>query len=132
MADLRVTCALIEEDSRILLAQRASDKAQGGKWEFPGGKIDGGESPEACLRREIREELGCEIAVGDALTPVEHVYAWGRITLIPFRCRIQKGRPQALEHAAITWTVAARLPEFDLAEADRPVVQEYLALLEAG
>ena len=126
---LRVTCALIEEPSRVLLAQRAAGMALAGKWEFPGGKIDGAESPADCLQREIREELGCEIEVGAALTPVDHTYAGGRtLLLLPFRCRVVAGQPQALEHAAIAWVRPEELAGYDLAEADQPVVREYLAL----
>lgn len=127
MPTLRVTCALIEEDSRVLLAQRAPGKSQAGKWEFPGGKIHDGESPEACLVREIREELGCEIEVGEPLTPVEHAYPNGIISLIPFRCRIRSGHPHALEHSALAWTGAEHLTSYDLAEADKPIAREYLA-----
>lgn len=126
---LRVTCALIEEQSRVLLAQRAAGMALAGKWEFPGGKIDGAESPAECLRREIREELGCEIAVGAALTPVEHAYPDGRtLLLLPFLCRMVAGEPQALEHAALAWARPEELAGYDLAEADRPVLREYLTL----
>lgn len=129
---LRVTCALIEEQSRVLLAQRAAGMALAGKWEFPGGKIDGEESPEDCLKREIREELGCEIAVGAALTPVEHSYPEGRrLLLLPFRCRIVAGQPQALEHASLAWALPEGLAGYDLADADQPVVREYLARISA-
>lgn len=132
MEGVRVTCALIEEEFRVLLAQRAPGKSQAGKWEFPGGKIDGAESAESCLKREIREELGCEIEVGEPLTPVSHAYPGGKITLIPFRCRVVAGSPQALEHAALAWTGAEQLGSYDLAEADRPIAGEYLAKWAAG
>lgn len=129
MSAVKVTCALIEEQGKVLVAQRAVGKALAGKWEFPGGKIDSGESPERCLEREIREELGCEIQIGAPLTPVLHEYPGGRIELIPFRCSVSSGAPAALEHAAIAWEEPDALHDRDLAEADVPVLEEYLEFL---
>ena len=128
MSPLRVTCALIERDQKVLVAQRPEGKALAGKWEFPGGKIDDGESPETCLLREILEELGCEIEITSALSPVTHPYSKGTIELIPFRCRIKSGTPQALEHTAIQWMDPAHLSQLDLAEADQPILREYLKI----
>ena len=129
MSPIRVTCALIEWERKVLVAQRPPGKALAGKWEFPGGKIDKGESPNACLKREICEELGCEVDIKSPLTPVTCDYAKGSIELIPFRCVIKAGQPRALEHSAIEWVDPLKLRELDLAEADQPIVEEYLEQL---
>ena len=127
---VRVTCALIEQDGKVLVAQRPEGKALAGKWEFPGGKIDPGESAEACLEREIREELGCSIRLRQPLSPVIHAYPNGSIELVPFICVIATGEPQALEHAAIDWMEPAAIQGMDLAAADEPILVEYLQLLD--
>jgi 8-oxo-dGTP diphosphatase len=131
MSPLRVTCALIERDQKVLVAQRPEGKALAGKWEFPGGKLDETETPESCLAREILEELGCEIEITSALSPVLHSYPNGMIQLIPFRCEIKCGAPQALEHQAIQWMDPVLLSHLDLAEADRPILREYLEIRSA-
>lgn len=95
-----------------------------GKWEFPGGKVNHEESNESCLQREIEEELGCQIMVGPALSPVIHDYRGGSIQLIPFRCSLLSGEPQALEHSEIRWLDPDHLPEMHLAEADKPIAEE--------
>lgn len=130
MSAIPVTCALIERAGRVLLARRPEGKALGGKWEFPGGKVDPGESSERCLQREIEEELGCRVEVGQALSPVVHSYPGGCIELIPFRCTVLSGEPEALEHAEITWLEPRDLLEMDLADADEPILREYLHILD--
>lgn len=130
MSSILVTCALIERDGKLLLARRPEGKAMAGKWEFPGGKVNPEESNESCLRREIEEELGCQILVGTALSSVIHAYPGGEIQLIPFRCSLLTGEPQALEHSEIRWLEPERLPEMDLAEADKPIAEEYRQILD--
>ncbi len=130
MSAIPVTCALIERAGRVLLARRPEGKALAGKWEFPGGKVDPEESSESCLQREIEEELGCRVKVGQALSPVVHSYPGGSIELIPYRCTIVSGEPEALEHSEITWLEPRALLEMDLAEADEPILREYLNLLD--
>lgn len=129
MPAIHVTCALIERAGRVLVAQRAPDKALAGKWEFPGGKIDPDETPEDCLRREILEELGCAVTVQTPLTPVTHPYPAGTIHLLPFRCTVNSGEPTALEHSAIDWIEPGELLQIDLAEADRPIAREYINII---
>lgn len=130
MSPVHVTCALIERGGKLLLARRPEGKSMAGKWEFPGGKVNPRESNESCLRREIEEELGCSIAVVTALTPVIHPYPGGSIRLIPFRCILLSGEPQALEHAEICWLDPKQIFEMDLAEADKPIAHEYLQILD--
>lgn len=123
---LRVACALIERDGLVLAAQRGAAMSHGLKWEFPGGKIRRGESPEACLRREIREELGIAVTVGEALPPSRHRYPDFVVTLHPFRCAVASGEIILREHAAVAWLAAADLGGLDWAAADLPVLAAYL------
>lgn len=104
-------------EGRVLIAQRATGHLAG-LWEFPGGKVDAGESAEEALEREIREELGCGVMVGEAMSPVEHDYPELSIRLRPFWCAVGEGEPVALEHAAIRWVERGRLMEEELAPAD--------------
>ena len=121
---LAVVAAVIERDGRVLVAQRPPHKHLALKWEFPGGKVEPGEAPAAALVREIKEELGCDIAVGRALPRSTHAYATMTIELIPFFCRLAPGsaEPHPHEHAAVLWATPAELRALDLAAADWPVV----------
>ncbi|MEZ5552364.1 MAG: (deoxy)nucleoside triphosphate pyrophosphohydrolase [Pseudomonadales bacterium] len=123
---INVVCAIIERDGKILVAKRPSDKSMGGKWELPGGKIEPGEDPQAAIAREIREELGCGLAVLAELAPHEHQYADFAIRLIPLLCRTTDGDPKPLEHEEILWAGREELMRLDWAEADIPVVMAYL------
>lgn len=96
------------------------------KWEFPGGKIREGESPEECLRRELREELGVRVDVGGGLEPTVFDYPAFRITLYPFVCRIESGEATAREHAELRWVSPADLRALEWAAADVAVVESYL------
>lgn len=100
------------------------------KWEFPGGKIDEGEMPEECLKRELREELGIEVAVGKPLLPVTHHYPTFSVTLYPFICTIVSGEITLLEHAACVWLPPEMLHTLDWAEADMPVIKIYRKTLK--
>ena len=120
---MEVVCALIlDGQGRVLAAQRPTKGALAGKWEFPGGKIEAGESARTALEREIREELGCEIEIGVALPVVHHPYPSGILELRPFLARVARGTPAAREHAAIMWVTREEAASLDWAEADRPVL----------
>lgn len=124
---IKVTCALIvDEQGQIFLAQRSEKQSQPHKWEFPGGKIESNESVEACLEREIAEELGMTIQIKDSLPPSTHHYSNLSIELIPFICKILSGSPKLLEHQAYTWVAPMYLLDYDLAAADIPVAKYYL------
>lgn len=129
---LHVTCAIIVNNNKVLICQRSATMKLPLKWEFPGGKIEPGESKEDCLRREIREELGINIAVGEPLTPVEHHYSTFSICLYPFVCVLESMDLQVTEHAQVIWEEAATLLSYDWAEADIPIVNEYLSKLIDG
>ncbi|GAA5482138.1 (deoxy)nucleoside triphosphate pyrophosphohydrolase [Haloferula sargassicola] len=122
-----VVAGLIEDDhGRLLACRRPPGKHLAGKWEFPGGKIEPGESPAAALVRELREELGITVEPHTPLTPVVHDYGRGAIRLIPISCRIVEGLPHPHEHDRIEWCDRGQLAGLDLAEADRPILAEWL------
>lgn len=122
-----VVCAIIEdEQGRVLVARRPAHKHLGLKWEFAGGKVEPGEAPEAAVVREIREELGCEIAVRRALPRFTHDYGAVTIEMIPFLCALVPGSPapHPHEHSAVRWVTPAELPSVDLAPADVPILAQ--------
>jgi A/G-specific adenine glycosylase len=118
-----VTAAVIRKKERILIAQRPTGGMLGGLWEFPGGKVEPGESLEECLRREIREELGVEIQVGQSVARVKHAYTHFRITLHAFECRLRKGRPRAIGASDWRWVKWDELDDFAFAVTDRKIIQ---------
>ncbi len=126
---VRVACALIEREGRLLVAQRPPGKSLALKWEFPGGKLEPGESGADALAREIREELGVSIVIGRALPEVTHDYGSFAITLLPFVCALEAGEIVPREHVAARWCAPAEIARLDLAAADVPVLRLYL---EAG
>ncbi len=130
IAPIRVVCALIEREGRVLLARRPEHKHLGGKWEFPGGKIEAGETPVVALVRECAEELACVVEVGAELPSVTHAYPDRTIILMPFVCRLAPGstEPEAAEHSALTWAEPERMGAYDLPAADAPIMAAYLAL----
>jgi 8-oxo-dGTP diphosphatase len=119
-----VACALIDPDGRVLLAQRPADKAMGGLWEFPGGKMEPGETPEDALIRELREELG--IAVKEAclapFTFASHAYTDFHLLMPLYVCRRWEGTPQALEHAALKWVRPKDMADYPMPQADLPLI----------
>jgi 8-oxo-dGTP diphosphatase len=129
---IRVSCAIIERDGLVLAAQRSGSMSLPLKWEFPGGKIKEGESPEDCLSRELIEEMEIQPAVGHPLPPSTHYYDEFTVTLFPFVCSIHSGTITLHEHAAVTWLAPLDLASLDWAEADRPVLESYHEYLSAS
>ncbi|MFP4680366.1 MAG: (deoxy)nucleoside triphosphate pyrophosphohydrolase [Chitinispirillaceae bacterium] len=127
-APIKVSCAILERNGKILAARRGPGQSQAGLWEFPGGKLDEGESAQDALTRELQEELGITASITQSLTSVLYEYPAYRIELIPFICRILHGEPFPHEHSEIAWLHPADAGALDWAPADIPVVQEYLSL----
>ena len=119
-----VSAALIDERGQVLLQQRPKGKAMAGLWEFPGGKIVSGESPEAALCRELEEELGIGVAESDleAFGFASHRYETFHILLLLWVCRRWQGVPTPRENQAIAWTVPAAMPDYPMPAADAPLV----------
>jgi 8-oxo-dGTP diphosphatase len=128
---IHVTCAIIERDGLVLASQRSATMSMPFKWEFPGGKIDPGESPEACLRREINEELSLQVSVKENLPVSTYHYPAFTISLYPFICAIDAGEIVLHEHAAIAWLTPEKLHSLEWAEADVPVLASYIAQIKA-
>ena len=120
---ISVVCAIIEDDAgRYLLAKRPEGKCLGGFWEFPGGKLEQGETIEAALIRELQEELLIQTEVFEILEKVEHHDEKFSIRLIPCRARILSGIPTALEHSEIGWFSVHEIDRSSLAPADVPIL----------
>jgi 8-oxo-dGTP diphosphatase len=123
---IEVVCGVIlDEDGKVLACRRSLDRHLGGLWEFPGGKVEAGEAPESALARELLEELGIVVDVGERLDAVVE-WSDGAVTirLTGFRCVIRSGEAQALEHDEIRWCGLGELSGLDWAEADVPLVEE--------
>ena len=125
---IHVACAIIERDGLVLAAQRSAAMSLPLKWEFPGGKIEPGESLVECLVRELHEEMGVTIGVGKPLAVTTHSYSTFTVSLHPFVCSIEAGTIVLHEHAKIAWVAPDQLPLLDWAEADGPIIADYLQL----
>jgi len=128
MKTIHVTAAVILDQGKILCVQRGENKYDyiSKKWEFPGGKVEEGESIESCVVREIKEELKLEINVLDAFVQVDHQYPDFRIIMDAFLCEITEGNLVLTEHVDFKWLKAADLNQLDWAAADIPIVQKLM------
>lgn len=121
---LVAACALIDTDGRILLAQRPEGKSLAGLWEFPGGKVEAGETPEETLVRELEEELGIQtkIACLAPLTFASHTYETFHLLMPLYICRRYEGIPQGREGQAIKWVRPLALRDYPMPPADEPLI----------
>ncbi|HYQ58244.1 MAG TPA: (deoxy)nucleoside triphosphate pyrophosphohydrolase [Draconibacterium sp.] len=119
---IHVTCAILLDGGKVLLAQNRASSDHPFQWEFPGGKIKPGESAESCIVREIMEELNLKIKIEGALRPVEHEYSIKTVRLIPFICTIISGTMELNNHQDTKWVSLNKLMNYDLAEADRRLI----------
>lgn len=127
MKSISVSCAIIIHLNKVMVAKRSASMSQPGMWEFPGGKLEEGESPEESLIREIKEELGMEISVDRQLAISRYVYSEEKIVeLIPFLCTWKSGNIQVLEHEEVDWLEIEELRDLNWAPADIPVYNELL------
>ncbi|MCG8579710.1 MAG: (deoxy)nucleoside triphosphate pyrophosphohydrolase, partial [Bacteroidales bacterium] len=120
----QVTCAIIINEGRRLAALRSRQMSESWKWEFPGGKIDEGETAEQCIQREIKEELAGSIDITERLASVIHFYPDKTIELIPFICTIREGKVCAVEHEKVSWFLPDELQALNWAGADKRIIQE--------
>lgn len=118
-----VAIGIVRRRGRTLIDQRPYDGLLGGLWEFPGGKLEPGETPEQALARELREELGLRVEIEAALAPVEHAYSHFRVTLHPRLCRFLAMEGRAAEGRPIRWVTAAELREVAMPRANRKVLE---------
>lgn len=124
-------CALLDRDDRVLLAQRPQGKSMAGLWEFPGGKVEHGETPEACLIRELSEELGVT-TWESCLAPLSfasHTYDAFHLLMPLFVCRKWEGYPKANEGQVLKWVRANNLRDYEMPPADLPLIQPLMELL---
>ncbi|MFO7854572.1 MAG: (deoxy)nucleoside triphosphate pyrophosphohydrolase [Paracoccaceae bacterium] len=121
---LVAACALVDPDGRVLVAQRPEGKAMAGLWEFPGGKVEPGESPETCLMRELEEELGLRTWASclAPLTFASHAYEAFHLLMPLFICRRWEGAPAGREGQALRWVRPAALRELEMPPADLPLI----------
>ena len=122
-----VVAALIWDQDKFMICQRPAHKARGLLWEFVGGKVEPGESMEAALVRECREELDISVNVGEIYLQVLHEYPDISIRLTLFHCTIGSGIPKLLEHAALTWITPEQIPDFDFCPADEEILRRIRA-----
>ena len=113
-----VAAGLVFREGKLLIAERHADTHLGGLWEFPGGKREPEETFQECLIRELREELGIEVAVGELVESLTHAYPERTVHLRFFRCRWEKHEPQLLGCAAFRWVTTAELKDYKFPAAD--------------
>ncbi|HEX2560611.1 8-oxo-dGTP diphosphatase MutT [Phenylobacterium sp.] len=121
---LVAACALVDADGRVLLCQRPEGKQLAGLWEFPGGKVEAGETPEACLIRELNEELGITVAHA-CLAPfvfASHEYESFHLLMPLYLCRRWEGQVTRHEHAGLAWVKPTKMGDYPMPAADAPLV----------
>ncbi|MBI1261619.1 MAG: 8-oxo-dGTP diphosphatase MutT [Rhizobiales bacterium] len=121
---LVAACALVDADGRVLLAQRPEGKTLAGLWEFPGGKVEPGETPEDCLIRELKEEISIDVAKAclAPLTFASHAYESFHLLMPLYVCRRWQGMATAMEGQTLAWVKPSRMPDYPMPPADEPLV----------
>lgn len=119
----RVTAAVIERHGQYLIARRAPGQSHAGRWEFPGGKIEPGESAEECLERELAEEFGVQVRAGKFLIASTHTYPGGAIELLAYETTVISGEFDLRVHDRIAWVHPSEILRYDLLPADVPIAQ---------
>jgi len=121
---IKVTCAIIIHNKKILITQRGGGSDHPFKWEFPGGKVNPGESVQDCIFREIQEELEIEVEILEKMVAVEFDYGFKKIRLIPFVCSTTKSELKLNEHHDFKWIEFQKLENIDFSEADKKLIQQ--------
>jgi len=124
---IKVTAAIFVNDGMLLIAKRKSTARLPNLWEFPGGKIEPNETPEACLKREFKEEFDVDVTVGEYLGSNVHKYDFGTIELMAFKAFWKQGDFKLLDHAEIRWVFTHELDQFEFAPADTAFVAQLIA-----
>ena len=119
---IAVVAALAAKEGRLLIAQRPMGRHMGGKWEFPGGKLEKGETPEAALRRELNEELGVDADIGPIRAAIPYSYPEKDVLLLFYSARLM-GEPKPIDEAALAWVTPDELAGYDLAPVDALMVK---------
>ena len=124
MADkpIEVAAGLVFRDGKLLITKRPEGSHLAGLWEFPGGKREANETIERCLHRELKEELGIEVALGQALESVTHKYSVMTVQITFFLARLAKGEPRAIECAGLEWVKRENLAKFQFPPADQRLI----------
>ena len=122
-----MSAALIFHNGKLLITQRHAKAHLGGLWEFPGGKRESGETYEQCLLRELREELGIEVEVGELFEEISHSYAEKTVRLKFYICKLVSGKPRALDCAALKWITMSGLDNHDFPAADARLLRKIRA-----
>ncbi|SPE55562.1 CTP pyrophosphohydrolase [Verrucomicrobia bacterium] len=123
-AAIEVAAGLVFRDGKLLITQRPADIHLGGLWEFPGGKREANETFETCLVRELREELGIEVAVGELIESLTHEYPGKLVHLRFYRCRWEQHEPRPLGCSAFKWIAAAQLGDYEFPAADARLLKK--------
>lgn len=121
---IKVTCAIIIRNKKILITQRGEDSDHPFQWEFPGGKVNPGETIQECIVREIREELNIDIEILEKMMAVDFDYGFKKIRLIPFLCSPSNSEIRLNEHNDFKWIEPAELGQIDFSEADKKLIQQ--------
>ncbi|MDB4285640.1 (deoxy)nucleoside triphosphate pyrophosphohydrolase [bacterium] len=121
-----VTAAVIEKDGKMLIARRKPGSSLAGLWEFPGGKLEEGEEPRDCLRRELHEEFGIDTEIGEHVMSNVHEYDHIKIELRSYRAKYTSGAIKLVDHDKIAWVKPEEFSQYDLAPADLPTVEVIL------
>jgi len=126
MLPLVVTAAVIRRGNTVLITRRPTGTRHGGMWEFPGGKLDGNESPQQCLKREILEEIGLDIEVGPIFEVSYYRYDWGPVLILAFDCLPLTDNIRHIEVADHRWVTSDEINRYDILPADTPIITKLL------
>lgn len=111
------------EQGKILIDRRRREGLMGGLWEFPGGKLEPGETVQDCIKREIQEELAIKVEIGDHLITIDHTYSQFHVTLNVYHCRHESGEPQPIECDEIRWVTVDELPSYEFPIANLQIIE---------
>ncbi len=118
---MAATAGIMFREDRVLVVQRKPESSRGLLWEFPGGKVEPGEDPRQCLKRELQEELGIEVDVGDRFEIVYHPYWDVKLLLLAYLCRVVQGDPRPIDCYRVRWVTERELRDLPMTEADIPL-----------